>query len=254
MAVLRSTGDSLLRSLPAAAHPLLRRILADWEHAQRTAAAAAEAVAAVLFDQEPTSQNKVDLVQLLPAAHLGLSKLRAALDLLFWPLEVFVSAELVAFRVLLSNVQTTVFRGMLQGLHVVLSSRMVLRLVWAVALVVSWARLFSDFWRIFGDPTYLYRLPFMMSWRTVKALWRLVNTLLLNLSNRYEGVLATVTSICSRLGVVGDVLLVPATVLWVGLPALAAWALRSRALVPLTVVGVCALVVRSRGIVAQNWR
>merc|ERR1711988_1615728 len=74
-------------------------------------------------------------------------------------------------------------------------------------------------------PFELYRWPFVLTWRIPHTGWRMVRVLVRNATlmvqavlEGYGDILAIATRVCSQMGLFGDLLLIPISLVWMFWP------------------------------------
>lgn len=123
--------------------------------------------------------------------------------------------------------QLGMFGWILEWAVYILTSKWVLQCLWIPVVLLACYKTSETLDRWFPglNPLLLYRWPFDVAYNLVTALWRVGSRLvrlaarvLRGVTDLYKALLVYPTRWCSKLGVVGDVLLIPIALAWMFWP------------------------------------
>merc|ERR1711871_1116838 len=142
------------------------------------------------------------------------------LDSLLYPLDKLISLQLRVAMAIYGRYQVPMLDSWLDALFNVhrylLSNPWFVRLSWWCCVARSWWLMLDHHTTFYAGTNvlWLYTLPFTLVKELVMSGIRIARQVVERTLNAYGRTLATSTSICAKLGVLGDLLLVPITLIW----------------------------------------
>ena len=203
-----------------------------------------------------TAGAKFSFVPIFPGlASVPVGAVQQGMALFLLPFDALLGTTVGALRFLYGMqipVLGVITRFLIGVIPDVLARRWVVQLLWTAVVVRSWVVFARWFLRAFprASPLWMYFLPF----RATHRAYRFVRQAVVLFARSYGVALGWATRVCKQAGIVGDVILVPLALAWIGGPAVApGYLLSDQSLYAPGAILAVLLLVWGRDIIRRNW-
>ncbi len=206
----------------------------------------------------------VSLLLFFPARHFNVDMLRRLIEAFVLPFDTLFSAELWLAQSFYLKHLPWMLRFFLHWFWWLLFNRFCLQLMWFAICALSWFPPIYGWLRALfpaANPTHFALFPLRALRQSLRLGWGLLKLLLVTLRGWWWRILhlqnctlAYPTLLCARAGLLGDLLLIPIAVAWMGWPCGLVFLRGVHSLYVPGIVFSLTLVLRGRAIISTAWR